>query len=84
MTAQHRKSLWIHSVFSLLMCLGLLVIVLTGRHLSTTVLASLITAYVLGNAYIHIKRNDYKRETLYEYALIGGVVFIVLGSALAR
>ncbi len=84
MTAQHRKSLWIHGVFSLLMCLGLLVIILTGRHLSTIILASFIAAYVLGNAYIHTKRNDYKRETLYEYALIGVVVFIVLGSALAR
>lgn len=46
------------------------------------IIGAVITLYIVGNTVIHIKRDDYRQDTLIEYILIGAAVFVVLVSAL--
>lgn len=78
----HRKTLWFHTLFSVLMCIGLTLLVLAKRDLSITILVLLLVAYILGNVVIHIKRDDFRREVLFEYSFIGIAIFVVLGGTL--
>lgn len=48
----------------------------------TIIVGAAIALYIIGNTVIHIRRDDYRQETLVEYLLIGGAVFIVLAGAL--
>lgn len=82
MKAAHHRTLWIHSVFSLLVCALLGFVVWIRGDLPTTIVAAAIALYIVGNTVIHIQRDDFKRDTFIEYILIGGAVFIVLASAL--
>ena len=81
MRIKHRKTLWIHSVYSVFIILALIGLILIQRTIPTIILAVLLAVYVLGNTYIHIKRDDFKKETLYEYLLVSVAVFIVITSA---
>ena len=82
MKTMHRKTLWIHTLFSFSLCALLGVLVWLKGDLPTIIIGAVIALYVIGNTIIHIKRDDYKQETLIEYILIGSAVFIVLASAL--
>jgi hypothetical protein len=81
MKITHRKTLWIHSAYSVIMTTALVVLVLVRGDMPTIALAFLLFLYIGGNVYIHIKRNDFKKETLIEYLLLGFAVFVVLYSA---
>jgi hypothetical protein len=78
----HRKTLWVHTLFSFSVCALLGLLIWLKGDVPTIVIGAAIALYVIGNTVIHIKRDDYKQETLVEYILIGGAVFIVLVSAL--
>ncbi len=80
----HHKTLWIHIVFSALMCLAIGSIVLVSRDLPSIILACLILIYVFGNGYIHYRRDDFQIETLYEYLLVGLAVFVIMTSAISH
>lgn len=82
MKIMHRKTLWFHTLFSVVMCIGLTALVLAKQDLSITILVVMLGAYILGNVAIHIRRNDFRREVLFEYSLIGIAIFVVLGSTL--
>lgn len=84
MKVVHRKTLWFHTFFSALMCVGLTALVLVKKDLSITILVVLLAAYILGNVAIHIRRDDFRREVLFEYSLIGIAIFVVLGSTLQQ
>lgn len=76
----HRKTLWVHSLFSIVMLVILAIVWFVRQDFSTLLLTSFLALYITGNAYIHLKRDDFKKETLYEYLLLGLAVFIVLSS----
>jgi hypothetical protein len=80
--AIHRKTLWIHTLFSFSVCALLGLIIWLKGDLPTIIIGAAIALYIFGNTVIHIKRDDYKQDTLIEYILIGSAVFIVLVSAL--
>jgi hypothetical protein len=82
MKAFHRKTLWVHTLFSFSVCALLGLLIWLKGDVPTGIIGAAIALYVIGNTVIHIKRDDYKQETLVEYILIGGAVFIVLASAL--
>jgi hypothetical protein len=82
MKAIHRKTIWLHTIFSFVICGLLLVIVLVRQSVPSLMLAGIFAIYVLGNGYIHIKRDDMKRETMYEYLLLALAVFVVLASTI--
>ena len=81
MKTQHRQTLWIQSAFSAVMCAALVGMVLIRRDTPTLLLAGFLFAYILGNTAIHLKRGDFKKDTLYEYLLLGFAVFVVVSSA---
>lgn len=81
MKVVHQKTLWMHTVFSTIMCAALLGMVLIRRDTPTMLLAGTLFLYVLGNTLLHIRRDDFKKDTLYEYLLLGFAVFVVLSSA---
>lgn len=81
MKIKHHKTLWVHTLYSIVLTVGLALLVLIRRDVPTAVLAVLLVVYIIGNSYIHIKRDDLKRETIYEYILLGFAVFIVVSSA---
>ena len=74
--------MWIHVVFSLTLCVLLAGMVLFKRNLPTLFVAGMMMLYLAGNTYIHIKRGDFRRDTLYEYTLLSLAVFVVLMSAI--
>ena len=77
----HRKTLWIHSVFSLIVVSLLVTLIVFNRNIPVALLAIAIGVYVVGNAAIHIKRDDFREDTMLEYFLLGAAVLIVLVSA---
>ncbi len=84
MKAVQRKSLWINTVFSIIMSALIVGIIVVRRDLPALIVALLIASYVLGNVYIHFRRNDLNKETVLEYVLVAVAVFIVLASALTH
>jgi hypothetical protein len=64
------------------MCAAIATLILIRHDLPGLLLGGLIAVYVLGNTFLHIKRDDFKKETLYEYILVGASVFIVIFSAI--
>jgi len=83
MKIAHRKTLWIHTLFSFSVCALLGILIWLNDNLPTTLVAGMIILYVVGNAIIHIKRDDYKQDTLIEYVLLGTAIFIVLAGSLS-
>jgi hypothetical protein len=81
MKATERASLWQHTLFSALLCLVLVGLVLVRQNWTTLVIVSVVLLYVLGNTLLHVKRRDFRRETMYEYVIIGAAVLVVLISA---
>lgn len=77
----HRKTLWIHSVFSLFVIGLLAALIVFNRNVPIVLLAIAVGVYVIGNAAIHIKRDDFREDTMLEYFLLGAAVLIVLVSA---
>lgn len=84
MKIAHRRTLWQHTLFSAIMCAGLIAIALVRRDIPTVIIAALIAVYVVGNAALHVRRDDFKKETMYEYVLLALAVFVVLASALTH
>ncbi len=84
MKVQQRRSLWINSAYSAVMGVLIAAIIMIRRDLPATILALLIATYVLGNIYIHFRRRDLNKETIYEYLLMAVAVFIVLASSLTH
>ena len=82
MKIAHRRTLWIHTTFSLGVCALIGLIIWLRRDIPTIGVAVAIALYIIGNTVIHIKRDDFKQETLVEYILIGAATFIILASAL--
>lgn len=82
MKAIHRKTLWVHTLFSFSLCALIGVIIWLKGDLPTIILGAVIALYVIGNTVIHIKRDDFKQDTIVEYVLLAIAVFIVLASAL--
>jgi uncharacterized membrane protein len=81
MKARERASLWQHSLFSALLCLVMIGLVLVRRNWSTLLIVGVVLFYVAGNTVLHIRRRDFRRETMYEYVIIGAAVLVVLISA---
>lgn len=81
MKIAHRKTMWLHTAFSGVLCAFLIVLILMKRNVPTMVVAGALILYLVGNAYLHIKRGDFRRDTLYEYILLTLAVFVVLASA---
>lgn len=82
MKIAHRKTLWIHTLFSVVACVLLGIILLTRRDISTIALVTVIAVYVLANALIHLMRDDFRQDTLVEYVLVGVAIVVVLAGAL--
>lgn len=82
MKIAHRKTLWIHTFFSVVVCLLLSVVLMIRRDISTVVLIVAIGIYILVNALIHLMRDDFRQDTLVEYVLVGAAIVIVLIGAL--
>lgn len=81
MKAIERKSLWHHTLFSILVCAMLAAVVFMRRDVPTLIFVGVITVYILGNTLLHYHRKDFRTETLYEYILVAAAVLIVLYSA---
>ena len=81
MKAAERASLWQHTLFSALLCLTMIGLVLVRRDWSTLFIVGFVLLYVVGNTLLHVRRHDFRRETMYEYVIIGAAVLIVLISA---
>jgi hypothetical protein len=82
MKAHHRKTHWVHTVFSIFILGVLTALIVIKNDIPTLVLAGLFGVYVAGNGLIHAHRDDFKPEVLVEYILLAAAVFIVLASAL--
>ena len=82
MKVVHRKTLWIHAVFSLGICVALGALIWVRQDVTTIILAAVIGTYVIGNVVIHLKRDDFRQDTAIEYALFATAMFIVLASSL--
>jgi hypothetical protein len=82
MKIAHRKTLWLHTAFSFTLCALIATLILAGQQIPLFILLIFIAVYIGGNVFIHVKRGDLKKETIYEYTLTGLVLLIVLGSAL--
>lgn len=76
-----RKSLWYHSAFSLLLCAAMVGLIIIRRDLSTLLIVIAVVIYVAGNTWLHLRRHDFRRETLYEYLIVAAAVLIVLLNA---
>lgn len=81
MKIMHRKTLWIHTTFSLLILVLLGLLIAFNQNIPVGLLSLAIGIYVVGNAVIHIKRDDFREDTVLEYFLMGAAVLIVLISA---
>lgn len=73
--------MWLHTAFSGVLCGFLIILILLKRNVPTMVVAGALIIYLLGNAYLHVRRGDFRRDTLYEYILLTLAVFVVLASA---
>lgn len=83
MKVAHRRTLWVHTVFSLIVC-GVLGFVLWRKPtVPAIVVLGAIAFYVLGNVFIHARRDDLRQDTVIEYAVFGIAIGVVLVSALA-
>lgn len=82
MKAVERASMWHHTLFSLLLCGAMLALLCIRRDLSSLFVVAAVLVYVAGNSYLHLRRKDFRRETLYEYLLVSAAVLIVLFSSL--
>ena len=82
MKAHHRKTLWVHTIFAIIMVSLLAALLVFNFHLTTLLIALFVAVYIGGHVFIHMKRDDLKPETIVEYALLGAAVFVVLVSAL--
>ena len=81
MKAVERKSLWYHSVFSLLLCAVAIAVIAVRHDLPSLTIAGIVILYVAGNSALHWRRHDFHKETLYEYLLMAAAVTIVLFGA---
>lgn len=77
-----RSSMWHHTLFSLLLCAAMVALFIIRRDVSSLIIIGVVFCYVLGNTLLHVRRQDFQRETLYEYVLISAAVLIVLLGAL--
>ena len=68
-------------MFSLIVVSLLVTLIVFNRNIPVALLAIAIGVYVVGNAAIHIKRDDFREDTMLEYFLLGAAVLIVLVSA---
>ena len=82
MRAVERKSMWHHTMFSALLCIILVAVLVLRHDLPGFLLAGFVILYIGGNSLLHYKRKDFRKETLYEYALVSTAVLIVLLGAI--
>lgn len=68
--------------FSVVLALLLLGIIFARRDTPTLIFSGIVMLYIIGNTALHLRRKDFRSETLYEYVLIGAAVLIVLLSSL--
>jgi hypothetical protein len=73
--------MWLHTAFSGVLCAVLVALILFQRNVSTLVVGGVMVVYLVGNAYLHVKRGDFRRDTIYEYILLALAVFVVIVSA---
>jgi hypothetical protein len=78
MKATERASLWQHTLFSALLCAAMIGLVLVRRNWTTLLIISFVLLYVIGNTLLHVRRRDFRRETMYEYVIVGAAVLVVL------
>lgn len=78
----HKKTLWVHSAYALIVCGVLGLIIWSQPNIPNIVVVALIAAYIIGHIYIHFKRDDLRQDTVAEYVLIGIAVTVVLAGAL--
>lgn len=82
MRVAHRKTWWMHSALTVVLCTVLLVLLLVNPTPSMLLIVSFLVVYLLGHTILHAKRSDLNKETVLEYGLIAAAVFIVLSGAL--
>lgn len=81
MKTVERASLWQHTIFSLLLCLVMIGLLLVRPGWTTVAVVVVVLLYVAGNTLLHIRRHDFRRETMYEYVIVGAAVLVVFLSA---
>jgi hypothetical protein len=81
MRTSERKSLWYHSAFSAVLCALMIGLVVIKHDVPSLIVALLVAIYVAGNTWLHLRRHDFRTETLYEYLLLATAVLIVLWGA---
>jgi NhaP-type Na+/H+ or K+/H+ antiporter len=79
-----RKSQWHHVVFSMALCLAMALLLYIRKDISTFVIVGVVLLYIAGNTLLHVRRHDFRSETLYEYLLVAAAVLLVLLSALRQ
>lgn len=79
----HLPSLKIHTIFSLVLAIVLLVVLVFVPSISLFAVAMFVVLYVSGNGIIHSKKNELKRDTLVEYVLVSIIVIVVVIGAVS-
>lgn len=82
MKAKERKSLWHHVVFSAIICAAMAALILVRKDASSLMVAGFLIVYIGGNTFLHYRRQDFHKETFFEYLLISVAVLVVLIGAL--
>lgn len=84
MKSLERTSMWHHTLFSALICLAMVVLYWFRRDTPSLIIIAFVALYVVGNTLIHLRRKDFRKETLYEYLLVSAAVLIVLLGAVQK
>lgn len=84
MKIAHRKTLWVHTTYAVIVSAVLASVIVLKRDVPNIVIVLLIGSYIIGHVIIHLKRDDLRRDTVLEYILGGVAVGVVLIGVLHR
>lgn len=76
-------SLKIHTIFSLVLAIILLVVLIVAPSISLFAAMLFVVLYVSGNGIIHSKKNELSRDTIVEYILVSAIVIVVVIGAVS-
>ena len=78
MKAVERRAMWHHTVFSLLLAVAMAVLFFVRHDVPSLLIIASVVLYVAGNTLLHIRHHNFRKETFYEYLLLGAAVMVVL------
>ncbi|MDN5275845.1 MAG: hypothetical protein JWN33_494 [Candidatus Saccharibacteria bacterium] len=78
----HFKSLKLHTIFSLIIAVLFTVAFFIAQDAILWIALVTLAVYILGNAIIHAKHNELRRDTMIEYSVIAVAVLIIVVAAI--